>query len=258
MGQIIKYDLRILYVEDDDDLRDELGSFIQRRVKEVKTASNGLDAINTFQSFKPDIIITDLKMPHMDGFQLSEEIRKIDKLIPIIVTTALSDVDSILETVNLGIDKYLIKPIQIDELQKVLKIMADKIAEMKLLGAEKSSRSYDDEILLEKNIQGISARYIKKVTGTGPKKVLVKLNGNKLLIQILGSRLEYEKILLTNRDNHSMIDYLRNSFYKQIMKGLISEIREECLIDGSVVRIDTDSSLDIDSIELRISSVDKV
>lgn len=254
MSQIIKYDLRVLYVEDDDDLREELSSYIQRRVKEIKTASNGLDALNGFQSFKPDIVITDLKMPHMDGFQLSEEIRKIDKLIPIIVTTALSDVDSILDTVNLGIDKYLIKPIQIDELQKVLKTMADKIAEMKLLGAEKGSRTYDDEILLEKSIQGITARYIKKITGTGPKKVLVKINGNKLLIQILGSRLEYEKVLLINRDNHSMIDYLRASFYKQVSKGLLSEIREECIIDTSVVRIDTDSSLDIDSIELRITS----
>ena len=106
------YNLKVLYVEDEDFHREQLGIFLKRRFGKLYLAENGFIGFEKFKETSPDIVITDLKMPEMDGIELTKRIREIDKDCAIIITTAFSDVETILEAVNIGIDKYVLKPIK--------------------------------------------------------------------------------------------------------------------------------------------------
>ena len=65
--------LKVLYVEDEEFHREQLGIFLKRRVGKLYLAENGKDGLNKFKEFNPDIVITDLKMPEMDGIEMSQK-----------------------------------------------------------------------------------------------------------------------------------------------------------------------------------------
>ncbi len=108
--------LTILYVEDDAEARKQLGHFLEHRVKTLFTAENGAAGLNVFQKEHPDIVITDIQMPVMDGLTMAHEIRKQDKTTPIIVTTAFEQTDYLMRAINIGVDKYVAKPVCTDRM----------------------------------------------------------------------------------------------------------------------------------------------
>lgn len=252
MNQIKKFNLNVLYVEDDIELCEELGAYIERRVKNIWTANNGLDALEMYHRYNPDIVITDLKMPFMTGIELAEMIRRENLIIPIVVTSALSDVESIMESVNLGIDKYLIKPINMVDFNIVLKNMEDKICEIRLLNDKKIDIDYDEVINIEKNLQTHIAKYIKSTLKKGPQKIQCKIKGIKLQVQIMGSRTSYEEILSQKSENILMLNSLRKSFYDMKATELEQIIRECSNLRVSLKLLELDSKIDIDILEFEI------
>lgn len=120
MNNILKK-IRLLYVEDDDTIRDVLQRVLQRKVKELFLAKNGQEGFDSFLENKPDIILTDIKMPKLSGLQMSKKIKEIDKNIPIIVVSAHSEATFFLESIEMGIDAYLLKPIDKTKLLDLLK-----------------------------------------------------------------------------------------------------------------------------------------
>jgi len=110
----------LLYVEDDQSLRENYKEFFQRRVKTVLIASNGQEGLEIFKMSSPDFIVTDIKMPIMNGLEMIQEIKKISHDIPIIITSAYSDQETLMEAVNLGINRYALKPIQRASFKKLI------------------------------------------------------------------------------------------------------------------------------------------
>lgn len=104
----------VLYVEDDDKIRPVVERGIKRRVKELYVAEDGLDGLEKFNKFNPDIVITDIKMPHMDGIQMSKKIKEISSNTPIIIISAHSEADFLFESIEMGIYGYLLKPVDKD------------------------------------------------------------------------------------------------------------------------------------------------
>ena len=118
--------LSILYVEDDKVIRDVFGKILKKYTQTLFVAEHGADGLEIYDQFKPDIIITDIEMPEMDGLEMSAKIRESDFEIPIILTTAYNDENVFLEAIDIGVDKFLIKPISLDKLQKtVFKVARD-------------------------------------------------------------------------------------------------------------------------------------
>jgi len=113
-------DIRLLYVEDDAMTLEEISFFLKKYVKELIVAKNGEEGLELFKKHRPDMVITDIQMPVMDGLQMSEKIFEIDPSIPIAVTTAYSDGQFIMKAIELGIDKYIIKPINMSEILAVI------------------------------------------------------------------------------------------------------------------------------------------
>ncbi len=117
-------DITILYCEDEFDLRDVTTDILTQYTKKVYSCENGLIGLNTFKEKKDeiDLIITDINMPELGGLDMVRQIKEINDNIPIIVTTAFSNSSYLLDAINLGIDQYVLKPIDIKKLfEKIAK-----------------------------------------------------------------------------------------------------------------------------------------
>ena len=110
----------VLYVEDDDEIRDQLAHFLRRRVGVLHVATNGHEGLLAFDAHRPDIVVTDILMPVMDGLKMAEKIKAISPPTPIIVTTAFNETNFFLKAIDIGVDKYVIKPVNTDTLGSVL------------------------------------------------------------------------------------------------------------------------------------------
>ncbi len=114
------FDLRVLYAEDEDIIRGIFSRVLSKLVKELFVASNGEEALELYKIHQPDIIITDIRMPKMTGFEMASIVRAENSIIPIIATTAHNDAEHFLEAIRLGVTSFLVKPIDTTELVRTL------------------------------------------------------------------------------------------------------------------------------------------
>jgi len=119
-------DISVLYVEDDPSTREEVIEILQRRVREVLSARDGSEGLTMFRERKPDLVMTDIRMPVMDGLKMARAIREESKGALIIVTTAHSDTPYMLDAIDIGVDQYVIKPVNVDKLA----VAVEKCAEI--------------------------------------------------------------------------------------------------------------------------------
>ena len=107
---------KILYAEDDETLAFLTKDNLEQNNYEVTHCSNGKKSLEVFKEEEFDICILDIMMPKMDGFELAEEIRKIDVDVPIIFLSAKTLKEDRIKGLRLGADDYLVKPFSIEEL----------------------------------------------------------------------------------------------------------------------------------------------
>ncbi|MBP7652741.1 response regulator [Candidatus Dependentiae bacterium] len=121
MGEDIKK--RILCVDDDADILDTLSINLKAMGYRVETAKNGIEAGTKAVDFKPDLILLDMVMPEMDGFETIKYFKNYEstKKIPIIALTGLNKLSDIEKIYATGADSYVSKPIKIKELSDMIK-----------------------------------------------------------------------------------------------------------------------------------------
>lgn len=119
--------LTILYAEDEVGIRKNISDSLSYYTKEVFVASDGEEAYLLYKEKKPDIILSDIHMPKMDGIELVKKIRAENPRIPIIMITAHTDKSYLLEAVELHMEKYLVKPIVLEDLLKALEKCVEQI-----------------------------------------------------------------------------------------------------------------------------------
>jgi|TARA_B110000444_G_scaffold171864_1_gene160633 two-component system phosphate regulon response regulator OmpR len=112
---INKLDNHILIVDDDDKIRDLLKDFLISNNFLVSTAINGEDALEKLNLIKFDVLILDIMMPGINGYELTKIIRS-TSLVPIIHLTAMGDTDNVIQGLEIGADDYLSKPFEPKEL----------------------------------------------------------------------------------------------------------------------------------------------
>ncbi len=125
---------KVLFVEDEDKIRQHIVNSLGYLVEEVKEASNGLDALDVLKNYSPDIIITDLEMPLMNGIEFIKNIRENDKKVCIIVLTAHTNSEYLLELIDMHIEHFIIKPMNFEKLLDVLQKCEKTILEQKSFG----------------------------------------------------------------------------------------------------------------------------
>ncbi|EAL4846483.1 response regulator transcription factor [Campylobacter jejuni] len=126
-------ELIILVVEDEVKARESMINILSERFSKVIGAQNGDEGLKKFKKFKPDLVITDIAMPIMDGLDMAREIKEISDDVSIVVLSAYSEKERLLRSIDIGIDKYLIKPVDIEELFKVLDYLIGEKIEANML-----------------------------------------------------------------------------------------------------------------------------
>lgn len=111
----------LLYVEDEEGIRNNIYEILRHLFKKTFVAKNAKEAYNMYQSNRPDLIITDIKMPNETGIDLIKKIRKRDSKIRVIITSAYTDLDYMLDATELHLVKYIIKPITENKLNEAFK-----------------------------------------------------------------------------------------------------------------------------------------
>ena len=119
----------ILYIEDDDITRENIAAYLQRQCKQLYIASNGEEGLELFKTHDPEIIITDIEMPKLNGLDMAKKIRKLSPTTQIIITTAYTSNEYLLQAVNLHLVQYIVKPISLPKLTSALKDCDDFLEE---------------------------------------------------------------------------------------------------------------------------------
>ncbi|MCT7580249.1 response regulator transcription factor [Aliarcobacter butzleri] len=146
--------LKVLIVEDEIKLANLIKASIKELFFKVNIAKDGIEGLKKFQSFKPDIIISDITMPNLDGLEMCQKIRE-ESNIPIVILSAYSEKEKLLKAIDLGINKYFIKPFDIEEFLEYLKNLSKNIKKIKTYKLKdnfvfdnNSVCLYKDEILI--------------------------------------------------------------------------------------------------------------
>lgn len=120
MDNIKISDISVLIAEDETKLLHSMVEYLQLFFTHVYAAEDGLMAYEIYKKKKPDIIVADIHMPHLDGLSMIAKIREHDRQTKIIITTAHSDKEKLLQAIELHLVKYLVKPVQSDQLKELL------------------------------------------------------------------------------------------------------------------------------------------
>jgi PAS domain S-box-containing protein len=128
--EIIKYSsrLQLLYVEDNEDARGSTVGILEEFFKEVLIAENGEEGFEKFQNNDIDIIITDINMPKLNGLKMIEKIREIDSSVYILVLSAYNESGFFMESIRLGVEGYILKPIELKQFVFSMDKITSKIA----------------------------------------------------------------------------------------------------------------------------------
>jgi DNA-binding response OmpR family regulator len=153
---------RILIVDDDRTFRMTLTRYLGKEGYEVQAVNSGTEALTTFESAPPDLVVSDIMMPEMDGFEFCRRLRDIPsgKLVPFIFLSSLGELDDRITGHSIGADDYLIKPFEPRELVAKIEAQlerADRIhSEILRLVEQTSGSSTSTTATLERQAFGES------------------------------------------------------------------------------------------------------
>ncbi|AXX95850.1 MULTISPECIES: response regulator transcription factor [Arcobacter] len=122
----------VLYAEDEDGIRNNIQEILQHLFKEVYSAKNASEAYMKYLETNPDLIITDIKMGNETGIDLVKKIRKSDSKTRIIITSAFTDLEYLLQATELHLIKYIVKPITQDKLMEALEAFVNSYDNSKI------------------------------------------------------------------------------------------------------------------------------
>src|SRR6185295_3188536 len=170
---------RILIVDDEPAARSGLEKLLKTSDYEVACAADGVEAINIATTFAPDVVVTDLKMPNMDGMTLLTKLREQDRDMPVIVTTAFGDLSNAVDAMRKGASDFITKPIDID----VLTLAIDRAVERRALAVESEN--------LKRQIRDRDGEGLQGLLGTSPVmqkvyRVARQVAGSKATVLITG------------------------------------------------------------------------
>jgi len=112
---------KILVIDDDRSICETLELYLIEEGYEVVTAATGTDGLNKFVEISPDVVILDIRLPDVDGFTILEDLREEDENVKVIMITAHHDMDSTINAMKSGAFDYIHKPVNVDELDMVIR-----------------------------------------------------------------------------------------------------------------------------------------
>ncbi len=168
---------RILIVDDESNARNALAEILKEEGFSCETAADGFKGLGRFSEFAPDLVLTDLRMPGMDGVEFLRRVRELSPGLPVIVTTAFGAVDTAVRAMQSGAVDYLTKPIHTDEL---LRVVHRALGELKLRREARELKQRLEERYRFDNIIGSSLpmqQLLKVVSQVAASRATVLITG---------------------------------------------------------------------------------
>jgi DNA-binding response OmpR family regulator len=169
-------DISILIAEDEKKLLNSMVEYLQLFFTYVYAAQDGVSALEIYQKEKPDIIVADIHMPRLDGLSMIEKIRRTDQDTKIIITTAHSDKEKLLQAIELHLVKYLVKPVDSTTLKDLLLSLVNELRHKNHIISLKDGYSWDtqkqklfkgeEEIILKNREEKVLTLLCSKVNQT--------------------------------------------------------------------------------------------
>jgi len=149
-------DLSLLYVEDEQKIRHQATIYFSKFFGLVDEAQNGLEGLDKYKKSHYDIVITDISMPKLNGLDMSEKIKEIDKKQKIMIVSAYSNSQNILKAIEMGIDGYILKPFDYAQINEAIYKIAKSIKE------SRQNRLYEEKLEQLVYIRTLKARELEK------------------------------------------------------------------------------------------------
>ena len=212
----INKNIKILYVEDDEVARENGIEYLQNFFAQIYEASDAIKALQLYEKYQPDIIITDIQMPKLNGLEFVKRIRQKDKKTQIIIITAFCDKDYLLKAIELGLVKYLVKPVCEKEFEEALFLCVNSLQNNESNIIKLDENSYFD--IFNKNLL-INEEIIKLRT----KEILFL----ELLIKNKNRYVSYQEI-----ENYVWSDsVMTKDALKTLVKNLKTKIPKELILN---------------------------
>jgi len=141
-------DVSVLYVEDSKFMREVLAKRLVRKVKELIVSEDGNDALEKYKLHNPDIVLTDIEMPGLNGCELALKIKEINEHAVIIVLSAHSSSTVLLEALESGVSGYLLKPVDKEKLHFQLELYAKMICLDRINKLQEKKIKEQEDIIL--------------------------------------------------------------------------------------------------------------
>ena len=122
-----KLKITVLYAEDDPEIRAKFKKILSSKFETLIVAENGREGYELYQEYKPDLILSDIKMPKMSGLEMIEKIKKTDKSAKAIIMSAFSESEFFLKAITIGVQSYLIKPVKTKQLFSAIDEIAERV-----------------------------------------------------------------------------------------------------------------------------------
>jgi len=155
----ITKNLTLLYVEDEDELRESLEVYLKKLFANVIACKNGQEGLDTYKENDFDIIVSDIQMPIKNGLEMAKEIKEIDIHQEIIITSAYSDSSYFLDSIAVGINGYIIKPIDYMQMNQELYKSCTKVMQAK----ENKNYKHNLEAMVSERTEKILAMENEKI-----------------------------------------------------------------------------------------------
>ena len=149
-------DTKILIVDDDSNISELLKMYFENEGYDVKIANDGIEGLNYFKIFEPDLVLLDIMLPKKDGWQVCREIREMSSK-PVIMITAKGEVFDKVLGLELGADDFVVKPFDMKELSARVKAVLRRY--------QAHSRQHDEEVIKFENIEISLQKYELKLNG---------------------------------------------------------------------------------------------
>ena len=211
---------RLLYVEDNPEISEEIVFFLEPLVKELYVAYNGEEGLELYKEHKPDLVVTDIQMPIMNGIKMIQQIHEIDEHLPIIITTAFNESGYLLEAINQQVDAYLLKPLELKKLIHSIKKVVEVLELRKQLKAK-------NELLKEINgdLNAVVDKKTQEVQYLYTHDAATELPNYVGLLQELASE-QYTYIILLDISQFSLIN---KQYGKVIANTILHSAAQELL-----------------------------
>ncbi len=219
-------DIKILYVEDETPIRKLYTPFIKEKASELYVAENGLEGLKLYKKHKPDLIISDIRMPKMDGLEMINNIKSLQSEVRIIIVTAFSQPQYFTRAIKLGVNGFLVKPVTKDDILAVVDEQINTIRLQKKIKIEEEKRA------IAERDRKKGANILRAVSFAG-EEFLLKTRLEEIIPKVLknlGKATSVSRVYLFQNETRSRKIYT-SQIFEWVAEGIKSKISDYDLQD---------------------------